>query len=73
VITFCEENNNDFAGYYVLQRRFVKNRFGFVKMTVTYQAIKIGLAEKPNVVRRFFAWAIFGVHWEDAGRKEAQP
>jgi hypothetical protein len=70
VITFCEENNNDFAGYYVFPRRSVRNCLGFVKTTITYSSIKIGLAEKPNVVRRFLAWAIFGVHWENAPRKD---
>jgi hypothetical protein len=73
VIPFCEEYNDGFAGYYVLPRRSVRNRFGFVKTTITYPSLKIGLPDKPNVVRLFLAWSIFGLRWEDAARKEAQP
>lgn len=70
--SFCEDYNGGFAGCYVLKRKSVRNRFGFVKTTITYPSIKIGMADKPNIVRRFLAWAIFGLRWEDQ-RKEAQP
>ena len=70
--SFCEDYNGGFAGWYVLKRKSVRNRFGFVKTTITYPSIKIGMADKPNIVRRFLAWAIFGLRWEDE-RKEAQP
>lgn len=70
--SFCKDYNSGYAGYYVLQRRSVRNRFGFVKTTITYPSIEIEMADKPNFIRRFLAWAVFGLHWEDA-RKEAQP
>ena len=70
--SFWKDYNSGYAGYYVLNRRSVRNRFGFVKTTITYPSIKIGMADKPNLVRRFLAWVVFGLRWQDA-RKEAQP
>ena len=70
--SFCEDYNCGFAGCYVLNRKSVRNRFGFVKTTITYPSIKIGLADKPNIVRRLLAWAIFGLRWEDAQKETSR-
>lgn len=54
------------AGRWVFPIHYTENQYGFIKKVYWRNlSIAVELPYKPNIFRRFLAWIIFGMTWQD--------